>query len=241
MSWGVYATMNGMKMKEKQLQMVAHNIANANTDGYKEVQLAFSAVLSAKAGRTEDGKPAVEVREKQMRNFDDGPLRITERSLDLALQGEGFFEVQNERGTFYTRNGAFTRNAQGELVTLKGDRVMGSSGAIVLGLEGEVEVTSSGAVRVGSEEKGAIKVVAFDNPQQLQGMGNALFEAKGLASRQVTSPQVLQGRLEASNTNVMMNLVRLIEVSRQNQTYHQVMEAQNRIDRRAATSIAQST
>ncbi|MBI4239266.1 MAG: flagellar basal-body rod protein FlgF [Deltaproteobacteria bacterium] len=238
MTIGLFSTLSGMKLKEAELEVVAHNLANVATNGFKENRVAFEAVLGSQGQSSDLPDPNATpfaVMGKVKHNLLDGPTLSTNNPLDVAIQGEGFFEVQTEQGTVYTRDGGFSLNSNGELVTLKGDRVMGANGALVIGPGSPITVSGNGSIWVGEEERGQFKVVKFADPEKLSPMGAASFRAdEGAQPTAVTSPVIVQGRLEGSNVNVTLNLVRLIEIARQYQMYQKVMNEQERLSREAS-------
>lgn len=238
MTIGMFSTLSGMKMKESELEVVAHNLANVATSGFKENRVAFEAVLGNQGQRSElpdaNATPFA-VMGKVKHNLLDGPSLSTSNPLDVAIQGEGFFEVQTEQGTVYTRDGGFSLNRTGELVTLKGDRVMGANGALTIGSGSPITISGNGSIWVGEEERGRLKLVKFVDPEKLTPVGAASFRAEeGAQPTVVTDPTVVQGRLEGSNVNVTLNLVRLIEIARQYQMYQKAMNEQERLSREAA-------
>ncbi len=228
------AAVAAMSMKEMELEVISHNLANASSYGFKEGKVSFEAVLSEE--KNNNGEPKVVNRANITTNFSPGATIQTNNTFDLALQGDGFFEVQTDHGNFYSRDGAFTLNAQGQLVTLHGDPVMGVSGPVQIGTKSKVEISESGQVNGDGEDLGQIKVVSFDDKQKLSAVGNGLFEAKdGVAAKPTTDTQILQGKLESSNSQMTTNMVRLIEVMRQYESYLKVIQAQKDIDKNSST------
>lgn len=242
MGIGIYSALSGMKVKLEELEMVAHNLANANTVGFKERDVAFSSVLAENmkpAGGEEQDTPFVKLEDHSF-DLTQGAIFKTGNELDLAIQGDSFFEVQTDQGTFYTKNGSFTRDNTGKLVTQAGQTVMGQGGAIDLGTVGKVEISQSGTITVDGQDRGAIKLVKFADSQMLEAKGGNLFAAKPQAQPTLDeSPNVLQGQLENSNTNMMKNIVKLIDISRQYQTYQKVLNTQSDLDKTSATEIGQ--
>lgn len=239
MSIGIYSALSGIKIKEEELDLVAHNLANSSTNGYKEENVAFEAVLGTyQNGGADASATPFSVVGKRSYNFQPGPIVTTNNSFDLAIQGDGFFEIQTEKGTFYTRDGAFSTDSTGKLVNQKGDLVVGSTGAIQVGTDGNVQISPSGTVTVNGEQKGSVKIVNFADPQKLQAAGGNYFRASGdAAPTNAANPSVLQGKLEQSNTNVMLSLVKLVEISKQYQTYQKMISNQTRLESESATSL----
>lgn len=156
-----------------------------------------------------------------------GPLRETGRPADLALQGDGFFVIQTERGEFYTRNGHFTLDSNGRLVTGGGGTVQGSGGP--LEVEGGVfAVEPDGSVTSGGNVLGRLQVVTFADPARLEHRGDALLAAprdmpaEPLPAERV---QVVQGQLESSNVNPIDALVDMIAAQRAFEIESRVLQA----------------
>lgn len=240
MTIGIYSALSGIKMRSLELENASHNLANASTAGFKEKQLSFSAVLSSKAAPGSNDLPFSDV-SKETLSFDSGPITSTNRPLDVAIQGDGFFEVQTEQGIAYTRNGAFAVDTGGNLVMAKGAKVMGTNGLIDMSGEGAIAFSDNGQVTVGGEDRGQLKVVEFSKEamENMEPIGGTMFRVKSGETGALTQrPNILQGSLESSNTNVVLNLVKLIEVARQTQTYNKVLSEQRGMDQKAANSIA---
>ncbi|MBX7147959.1 flagellar hook basal-body protein [bacterium] len=236
---GVYLTMQAMKLKLEELDNLAHNLANVNTDGFKEENVNFESVLTnAEGGDGQKENTAVAFKSI---NFAQGPIVTTGDEMNVALQGPGFFEVQTETGNFYTRDGVFGINASGELVDTKGGKVMGESGSIVPG-NGRIEISPSGVVMVDGEEKGKIKMVEFGDLGQVKSVGSSRFKASDQASPQVAKhSELLQGKVEQSNTSTVGNLVKLVEVTRQYETYQKILSQQSKMDEESANSLGRLT
>ena len=238
MAIGIYSALSGTVNKEEELEAVAHNIANASANGFKEHKISFGSVLSKyQSDINPSATPFAEITERSI-DFSPGTLVQTSNDLDMAIDGEGFFEVQKGSESLYTRNGTFAIDSSGNLVTASGHLVMGTSGAIQIGNGGNVQISSSGNIQVDGEDRGSLKVVRFGDTSQLSPVGSSMFKAAAGASPSLNpQAQVLQGKLESSNVNVMRNLITLIEVSREYQTYQKVISAQNKLDQEGTPSI----
>ncbi len=234
---------NAIRTKERELEVVAHNLANATTNGYKSQNITFRTVLeNASEGQggtdgSETAAPQVAQTEKEairVIDFSPGTIVSTAAPLDLALQGDAFFEVSTPEGARYTRNGSFMIDSAGELATPNGEKVMGSRGAIRLSGEGDIQISSSGVVMVGEDEVDTIKLVRFEDPQALEPVGHTLFRAgEGTSPLETSGVEVLQGKVELSNANVVTSLVKLIEISRQYESYQKILASQMKIEQQA--------
>ncbi len=235
MSIGMYSALSAIKLKEQELDITAHNIANATTPGFKENLVSFTALLSKYQG-TPGETPFAGIGARVV-NFEQGAFTSTQNPLDIGLQGKGLLEIQTDSGTFYTRSGSLALDSEGYLVTTSGAKVMGAGGAIHIDQKGSVEISPAGNINVSGQEQGKIRIVSFGK-DDLEPVGASLFRAKdGATPQEDRETTVLQGKLETSNTNVMKNLIKLMEVSRDYQAYQKVMAAQNKVDEVAASSI----
>jgi flagellar basal-body rod protein FlgG len=149
-------------------------------------------------------------------DFSPGPIRQTGRSLDVALEGDGFLVVQTPRGERYTRAGALTLNANGQLVTHQGDLVVGDAGPITVP-PGEVAIGTDGTISVKGQIVGRLKLVRFDDPRRaLIKEGHSLFMATGAEQpKEAVNTLVRSGALEMSNVNPIAELVAMIQQGRE--------------------------
>ncbi len=169
-----------------------------------------------------------------MRDMSQGPIAMTGNPLDVALEGAGFFMVEGPSGPLYTRDGAFSLTGDGRLVTSDGRAVLNSGGApIVLDPQGESpSIGRDGAIRVAGVEAGRIGVASFAAPGALSKVGDNLWDAQGQASRAVRR-RGLQGALEGSNVRPVLELTRLIEISRAYQSAAKIVSGADELRQRA--------
>src|SRR5262249_10157049 len=154
-----------------------------------------------------------------MTNFAQGQIRPTNVPTDVAIEGDGFFEVRLPSGQVaYTRDGEFQFSAQGQLVTKQGYLVQTDGGPIQIDqkIPGPISIASDGTVSQGSNQLGKLKITTFNNPQLLTQIGNSYFAANNaaLVSSPVTNPTVRQGYLEAGNTSPVAEMANLISAMR---------------------------
>jgi flagellar basal-body rod protein FlgF len=212
---------------ERQFDVVANNIANLNTTGFKSSSSVFQEFLTS--GAHEDNFAAADARVRfvldraSFRNFGQGPIQQTGNPLDIALDGDAFIAVQTVGGERYTRNGALQINAAGELVTADGATVAGDNGPIVFQAnDRNISISADGRVSAlegatGSVEtlRGKLKLVSFADPQRLQGEGANLFTAPaGVTPQPAANVRVIQGAIEGSNVNGVVEMSRMIEINR---------------------------
>jgi flagellar basal-body rod protein FlgF len=206
----------------RELDVVANNIANINTNGYKADGSLFEEYLGTGA-RADTGGRVSFVRDRGVwHDMAAGPVERTGNPLDVAIDGDAFFAVQTARGERYTRNGAFHLNATGQLVTGEGDPVLGTAGPITFQPnDKQISIAKDGtiSVREGSNktstQRGTIRLVAFAKPQQLQKDGGSTFKpAAGDTPQDTTAAKVEQGALEKSNVRGVVEMSRMIEITR---------------------------
>ena len=237
-SAAMHIARTGLDAQDMRMRVISNNLANVNTTGYKRDRaafetLAYQTVTAPGAPSTSETKYAVGlnlgtgVRIQGTARIDtQGAMQTTGNSLDLALDGDGYFQVQMPGGTLgYTRAGNFTRSPEGLLVTSEGYQVMPGitvpegATAITIGTDGTVSATVPGQTE--SSELGQIQIASFANSAGLLGKGdNYLVEtsASGVANLGVAGLEgrgnIRQGMLEASNVNVVEELVDMIECQR---------------------------
>ena len=217
----------------RELEVVANNLANINTTGYKSDSSIFEQFLmpEASAGEFPAGSRQVDyVRDRATwHNFAPGPIQRTGGPLDVAIDGDAFLVVQTAGGPRYTRNGALQISPTGALVTNAGDPVLGVGGPIQfqntdhdisIGEDGTITVRE-GASATSDSTRGQLQLAQFANPGALQKEGSSLFSAPAGVAPQ-PAPQtvrVVQGAIEQSNVSPVAEMARMIEITR---TYEQI-------------------
>jgi flagellar basal-body rod protein FlgF len=215
---GLFIAASGMLAAQIRQDVIANNLANATNPGFKgEVlsQVAFGDMLLSntltgeKIGPLSTGTLVTDIKP----NLTNNGFRWTQNTLDLAIGGNGFFAVQTPNGVRYTRNGAFTTDAQGFLTTAQGDRVLGTNGQ-PLNLSGgeKVSIARNGDVHVGNGLVGTVAVIALQ-PNSLRKEGDNYLT--GTVDPTAKVGMVAQGALESSNVNTVKEMVSLIENMRE--------------------------
>ena len=145
-----------------------------------------------------------------------GTLLRTGNKTDLAIGGDGFFVLQTPQGERYTRDGRFTLDQDGKLVSVVGNYpVLGISGQMTVNAGDDVEFTGDGKMRVNGEEMNTIKVVKFADPSKLSAVSGSVFKSDNSAKEEVIlSPRIVSGYVEASNVNIIEEMMNLIYLSR---------------------------
>jgi flagellar basal-body rod protein FlgF len=212
----------------RELDVVANNIANLDTSGFKADGTVFQEFLMpvARANRFQGSDQNLSYVQDRAtwHNFSAGPTRTTGSPLDVAIDGDAFLVVQTPRGERYTRNGGLQINATGELVTSTGDRVLGDGGpiqfqptdnSISIGRDGTISVREGGSATSNSS-RGRLRLVRFEQPQSLIKDGTSMFRtAAGVAPQPAgTNTRVVQGSLEQSNVRPVIEMARMVELTR---------------------------
>jgi flagellar basal-body rod protein FlgF len=233
-----------------QLEVVANNLANLNTTGFKATDVLFTQYLERvkQDERTFPDKVAFTHDFGLIRNLSQGALNYTGNIYDLSLQGDGYFATQSEgEPVYYTRAGNFTLNADAELVTQEGRHVLGvDNQPIVIPPEvGEVMIQGDGAVinQQTAEAIGQIKVVRFDDERRLKQVNGTSFNTvPGQNEIEIPNPKIAQGVLENSNVNGISEMTRLIALNRSYNDVTRMVEQEHERKRKAAdTFVRQAT
>ena len=236
----------------RELEVVANNVANLSTNGYKTDNSQFSEFLMPGAHADQFATPDRRLSFVQDRgtwhDFSQGPFQQTGGPLDTAIDGEGFYVVQTQRGERYTRNGAFQLNNVGELVTSAGDRVLGEGGPIVLqNTDRDIVVTSDGTIKVreglsltSDSTRGKLRLVTFANPQSLRKDGTSMFAAPaGVQPRPAEKISITQGVIEKSNVHSVLEMTRMIEITRKYTEVANMVQQQSDMRRSAIQQLAE--
>ena len=223
----MYAASAGAFNNQQRLDVLANNLANINTPGFKEDKLVFRVPVEKERDSQTDyiqGPPAP-LPFGARTDFTQGILRHTDNAMDLALDGDGFFCVQTPGGTHYTRNGSFSINGDGVLTTKEGLPVLGKGGEIKID-GSNFHVDEGGNVSVDGNEVGTLKIVTVSQPGFLKKMGNTLFalSGSGVAEEKVEGFKVRQGYVETSNVNGIKVMTEMIDISRSYESYQKVIQ-----------------
>ncbi len=197
----------------QQHELIASNLANINSNGFRRAVLAFE------ERNNPDNAQLVGTRVAAKGiDFSEGPKQRTGRTLDVALAGDGFFSVQTPEGIRYTRAGSFHRDANsGQLVNGDGFPVLGEGGPLTIDAQFsdcELTIDPSGTISARGQVLGSLDVTAFTDNQQLTPLGQVYFEAPENLEQAPPNVQVMQGHLEMSNGQPVTELISLIMTSR---------------------------
>lgn len=219
MDSGYYAAMTGLMARTQALDAAATNLANAQTPGYRAEREYFrSALLGPDAVGSQLGQTVNNYGLLGGDRLDmaQGSLVQTGNPLDLAVQGQGFFQVQTANGIRYTRDGSFQRSQTGQLITAKNEPVLSSTGQPIAIPPGEVSVGTNGVVSVAGGAVGTVGVFTFAPNVQLKAEGANRYIAPADATPVLsTDATVHQGSIESANQDVVQGTLNLIMMQRQ--------------------------
>ena len=237
---------------QRELDIVANNIANLNTTAFKADGAVFAEYLqgtsSSDPSLTDEQKLNFVEDRLSWHDMTQGPFQQTGNPLDVAVDGAGMLVVQTANGERYTRNGSLQINGTGELVTSAGDKVVGDNGPIVFQpTDRDVVVTADGTIKVregqslnSDSTRGKLRLVTFANPQLLQKEGSSNFLApEGVVAQPVANPHVIQGSIEKSNVRSVIEVTRMIEITRAYTEVAAILQQQSELQRTAINQLAE--
>lgn len=253
---GIYSSASGMLTLFSKQLVINNNLANVETIGYKQDIPSEEAFPGLSLQRTNDLLPpfmaagtsvarpvgtlgtGIGVGESTL-DMSQGQLEETGNPLDMALSGEGFFSVQTDQGTRYTRDGSFVRNPDGRLTTVRGELVLGQNGPIQIP-EGEVQIANDGTVLAGGQEVGRLAIVEFQAGEKMLKTGGNLLQPAVATVTPTPAGQttVHQGFIERSNVDVTKAMVDMMAVARAYEASQRMIQFQDAALDKAVNEIA---
>jgi flagellar basal-body rod protein FlgF len=215
---------------QRQMDVVANNMANINTTGFKAENMLFEDYTMPVASDNEytgiDRDLHYTEDWSTIHDMTSGSIEQTGNPLDVALSGNGFLTVQTPAGPRYTRNGSMEIDASGTLVDQAGNPVLGESGPITFDdADTDVTISDNGTVSTSQGSKGKLAIVEFVDPQSLSREGNNYYS--GPAGQPATATRVVQGSIERSNVSGVTTMADMIRVERAYQTLANMMQRQD--------------
>lgn len=229
---GLYTAYTGMINEQNRMDVLTNNLANSDTNGFKKegaTSQAFDSLLALKIkDRSENPNLAhpigianlgVKVGENYT-DFSQGAFKVTDRSYDVALAGDGFFNIEytnkaGETSTMYSRDGAFVINTQGYLVNKDGDYVLGQNGRIRLDPTQDMVIDTQGNIAQNGVTVAQIKLTDFEDYNYIEHFGENYYRPVEGATEKAATATTNQGYIETSNVQVVQEMVEMISVSRQ--------------------------
>ena len=232
-----YVALSRQTGLRRQMDIVANNLANMNTSGFKGDKMMFVEHLTrSKGGHRPISEKIAYVRDiATVRDYSEGPLETTGNPFDLSISGEGFFTIQTDQGNQYTRNGRFQLDQAGQLVNQQGHPVLAEGGQPVFFAPGEtnISISSDGTIATDNGDIAKLSLVTFENLQELRPNSGGLFATEA-APQAVEKPNIQQGMLEGSNVMPIIEMAKMIDVHR---TYDSVKKLIEREDERMLQMI----
>ncbi len=220
----------------RQMDLIANNIANANTDGYKAERMLFDTYLqpigaAGQAAFVQDVAVAHDTRE--------GEIAVTGNPLDIAIKGEGFFPIDTTEGVRYARGGHFQLDQDGVLVTSSGHPLLGDDGFPIIATPDATDITISSDGVVSSEgiEIGRLQPVTFDNLYALRKVAGGLYQTDQTPIP-ASDAKIEQGAIEKSNVEPIIEMTRMIALLRSYQSTQRLIQEQNQLRQRAITVLS---
>ncbi len=205
---GIELAATGLDAYANVQEIIARNLANANTVGFKKNTISFKSILTEV-----DGVETSSLQTNYGVDQSNGNLTYTGNSLDIAIEGDGFFTLETDKGMRYTRNGKFQLSNNGEILTDTGSKLLGKNGPIIIPKGGrEIVINNKGIVRVDGKDVGELIITNFTDLTKIIPTGNSEFTAplETIDENGEVKFSVAQGYLERSNVNVVMEMVDMI-------------------------------
>jgi len=228
------AAMGAFRQQTRMDHLIANNLSNAQTIGFKREVPVFQSILSKTSERFQNiQKDTVRI------SFLPGPIQKTGNDLDLAIEGEGFFKVKTPNGVRYTRNGNFSLSKDQVLINASGFPVLGQRGSEITLTGKKIAVGSNGSVMADGNEVDQIAVVTFPGLNVLQKEGHTLMKNGSPEQEEIKPPesQVVQGALEASNVNAVDEMINLMDSYRTYESCLKIIQADNSMDSKAVNEV----
>ena len=244
MDTSLYVGLSDQMALQRRMEIIANNLANMTTTAFKGESVLFQTYLQRMQGTDTPATSNVSYVQDYgvVRDLAPGHMDVTGNPLDLAINGDGYFTVQNAQGQqLYTRDGHFEMSSNYEMVTSNGLPVLDSSGKPITFLPTDTGITVSADGVISTRERGQIgkiQVVNFANGQHMESVGDSLYSTSQ-APAPAPEARVSQGMLESSNVKPIVEMTNMISVSRQYQEVANILDRQDQLKHEAITSLPQ--
>lgn len=234
------SVIGGMRTRLESLELLANNIANQATAGYKSDREFYNLYVAKAVEASRPGPAELPVIDGRWTDFRPGPLSLTGSPTDLAIVGDGFFVVQGPTGRLYTRNGSLRVDRSGALLTAEGWPLLGASGQPMrIDAAKPFNVSSEGGVLQDGVAVGELALVRFAHPEILEKRAGAFFAAGDAAGAgPARDATVRQGALEGANSHPAEAAVRLVSVMRQFEMLQKALHVGADMNRRVSEEVA---
>jgi flagellar basal-body rod protein FlgF len=231
----------GMQSRMQSLDIVANNLANSSTGGYKGDNEFYTVFTSEAANEDGPGVPTtLPMVQKHWTDFSQGLLESTSNPLDMGLQGKGFFAVAGPSGPLYTRHGSFHLSPTGTIVNADGYALLDRTGqSIKLTPNQPLELSHDGTLSQNGQALGQVQLVDFTDPGAVAKQGHSYFQnVSGKAPADAADLQVYQGKVEASNVSAPHGAMRLVSLTRQFEMMQKAISIASEMGRQAIEQVA---
>ncbi|ADG83714.1 flagellar basal-body rod protein FlgF [Thermincola potens] len=245
---GLYTSAAGMLAESARNDVAANNLANVNTTGYKKDAAVFKSFPEMLIQRMEKPDNPAQLKPEKVgwlgtgvivdeviTIHTQGQLKETTNPLDMAISGDGYFVIQTPAGERYTRNGAFTLDSEGYLVTSEGNYVLGQRGRIRIG-NNDIVVDKQGNISANGQVIDTLRIVSFNDPNRLVKQGDSLFAGGQPVAG--FNGQIMQKALETSNVNPVQEMVDLITIMRAYEANQKMIQAHDQTLGQAINDVA---
>ncbi|AOX20704.1 flagellar basal-body rod protein FlgF [Kozakia baliensis] len=238
-----YIALSRLDTEQRAMSVVANNIANVSTSGFKAQHTLFSDYLAHQSGENlpRGGETEFYTQDRAtFRDLSQGPMQQTGNSLDLAIGGDGYFTIKTQNGVRLTRAGRFERQTDGTITDETGNPLLGrDSQPIRLPIQDhDVTISADGTITTATGPQGQIAVVMPEDSNKMQAEGAKLLRADG-TPHQIENPQIMQGMVESSNVQVMSEMTHMIQIQLDFQNMAQFVESEASRQQDAVSKILQ--
>jgi flagellar basal-body rod protein FlgF len=235
----IYIGLSRQIALKHQMELLANNVANLNTPGYKANKPLFERYLVDSDFSREQMDMVYDYGQYKVEA--QGGLKLTGNDFDVAIDGKGFFMIETPEGTKYTRAGNFTLNAVGEIVTPSGNKVLDAKEKPMIVPEGsrDIRITHDGQISTSSGSLGQLGVKEFENLQDLKPPGDGFYETDAVGTPPVSST-IRQGMIEKSNVQGVLEMTNLIEVSKAYQSVTKMIQGEHERQRNVIQKLTEA-
>lgn len=223
---GILTSAGAMRPALAMHAVLANNLANANTAGFRQDRVAFQQIAGSLQVKNLETMMASAPEMTTHLDSTAGAYEVTERPLDVAIQGDGFFVVQSPDGERLTRGGQFRLAEDGSLITAQGFPVQSEGGALTLPTDQPITINTAGEIQSGETTVGRLRIVGVTEGQALEHVGGGLMKADGELTA-ATEARVLQGVLEGANVEAVQAMVDMIALLRHFEMNQKALQAQD--------------
>jgi len=244
-----YIALSQQMALRRQMDVIATNIANVSTPGFKAERIMFAELVAGRApypsSSTIGTRPGLSFVSEvgMLRDTADGGMTQTGNTLDLAINGSGYFAVETPSGTRYTRQGAFRLDQEGRIVTADGYPLLDAQNRPISIRPGEtrIEISTKGAVTTESGEIARIQIAQFENEQAMRKIGAGLYETDQDPIPSEVPAEIRQGMLEGSNVKAVTEVTSMMEILRRYQSAQKIIDSEHELERRAIEKLSRMT